>query len=106
MSENASTNPELVYAEWNKVGKAVEEAARLYVRETTAYLEWSQNLQREIMEQAWRSARLLSKVGEDQVAFWSRLRQSMPAPGTIPNGTETIQGMVRQIVEEPVPDKE
>ncbi len=106
MSGNASTNPELVYAEWSKVGKAVEEAARLYIRETAAYLEWSQNLQREVVEQAWRSTRLLSKVGEEQLAFWARLRQSMPAPGTVPNGTETIQGMVRQVVEEAVPDKE
>jgi hypothetical protein len=105
MSENASTNPEQIYAEWSKVGEAVQAAARLYLRETAAYLDWGQNLQREILEQAWRSARLLSQVGEERLAFWARLRQSMPAPGTVPNGTETIQGMVRQIVEETVPEK-
>lgn len=106
MSGNASTNPEQIYAEWSKVGEALEEAARLYIRETAAYLDWGQNLQREILEQAWRSARLLSQVGDERLAFWARLSQSMPAPGTVPNGTETIQGMVRQIVEETVPSKE
>jgi hypothetical protein len=106
MSGNASTNPEQIYADWSKVGKALEEAARLSIRETAAYLDWGQNLQREILEQAWRSAQLLSQVGEERMAFWARLSQSMPAPGTVPNGTETIQGMVRQIVEETVPQKE
>jgi hypothetical protein len=30
----------------------------------------------------------------------------MPAPGTVPNGTETIQGMVSEIVKEAVPEQE
>jgi hypothetical protein len=106
MSSNESTKPEQIYAEWSKVGHAVGEAARLSIRETAAYLDWGQNLQREITEQAWQSARLLSRISEERLAFWARLWQSMPAPGTVPNGTETIQGMVRQIVEEAVPDKE
>jgi hypothetical protein len=106
MSSTASTSPEQIYAEWTRVGKAVEAAARLYVRETAAYLDWGQNLQRELLEQGWRSARLLSQLGEERLAFWVRLRQRMPAPGAVPNGTETIQGMVRQIVEETVPEKE
>jgi hypothetical protein len=106
MSENAPMNPELVYAEWSKVGTAVGEAARLYLREAAAYLDWSQNLQREVIDQTWRSARLLSQVGEEQLAFWAGLRQRMPALGAIPNGTETIRGMVNQIVKEAVPDQE
>jgi hypothetical protein len=106
MSENASTNPELAYAEWTKVATAVGEAARLYLHETAAYLDWGQYLQREVIEQAWRSARLFSQVGEEQLAFWARLRQNMPAPGTVPNGTETIQGMVSEIVKEAVPEQE
>jgi hypothetical protein len=106
MSGNATPNPELVYDEWSQVGTAVGEAARLYIRETAAYLDWGQNLQREVIDQGWRTARLLSQIGEEQLAFWARLRQRMPAPGAVPDGTETIGGMVREIVKETAPETE
>jgi hypothetical protein len=98
MNTNVRETREPTYDAWNQVQTAFEEANRLYLREMTAYLDWTQNLQKEILEQAWSTAQIFSRAGDESLAFWNRVRQSIPAPGAVPKGTATISGMVHEIV--------
>ena len=85
---------------WPKVEEAVARASDLYVRELTDTLDWAQGMQREMLEQSLLTARAMARFGEQQLAFWARLRESVPLPGGLPKGTETVQGMVRAVVRE------
>ncbi len=97
MSESRAKN---TTEAWKNVGEAVNRAAGLYLDELTAYLDWARDLQREVLEQSLRTAERLSRLREKQLAFLVRLRESMPAMGTIPKGTETVVGMVDAVVRE------
>jgi hypothetical protein len=94
------TNLADVQESWNRIGDAVNRASELYLKELSAYLGWARNLQREVLEQTLTTARELSRVGERQLAFAARLRDSIPVPGAVPKGTETIAGMVEGVVSE------
>ena len=83
---------------WRNVGQAVNRAAELYLNELTLYLDWARDLEREILEQSLWTTQRLSRLEEKQLAFLVRLRESVPAVGTMPKGTETVVGMVDAVV--------
>ncbi len=85
---------------WTGVGEAVTHASALYVKELSAYLNWAQDFQRELLEQSIITTREISRFGEKQLAFLARIRESVPAFGIVPKGTETVAGMVEAIVRE------
>lgn len=100
MSESNRDYPHEANEAWKNVSEAVGRAAQLYVDELTAYLDWARDLQREILEQSLRTTQGFSRWEEKQLAFLARLRESIPAMGTMPNGTETVVGMVDAVVRE------
>ncbi len=85
---------------WRSVGEAVGRAAQLYLDELTMYLDWGRNLEREILDQSLRTTQSLSRLQAKQLAFLVRLRESVPAIGAMPKGTETVVGMVDAVVRE------
>ncbi len=97
-----TTLPDLsrVNEAWGRVGDAVNHASELYLKELTAYMTWTRNVQREILGQALSTTQELSRMGERQLAFLVRLRENTPVPGAVPKGTETITGMVEGVVKE------
>ena len=94
---NQSQGSELSEA-WNRAGESVNRAAELYLKELADYLNWARDLQREILEQNLATTRKFSQWSEAQLAFLARLRESIPAIGTVPKGTETVAGMVDAVV--------
>jgi hypothetical protein len=108
MSENTANtltsrylpNLPVVSDSWNRVGEAVGRATELYLKELTAYLDWARNVQREVLNQSLATSQELSRLGERQLALAARLRESLPFPGAVPTGTETIAGMVEEVVKE------
>jgi hypothetical protein len=85
---------------WTDVGMAVTQASELYVKELSAYLNWAHGFQREVLEQSITVTQEISRFGARQLAFLARIRESVPAYGTVPKGTETVAGMVEAIVQE------
>jgi hypothetical protein len=69
---------------WDEVGKAVNEATEIYVKELGTYLDWVQNVRKEFFEQAVSTAQELSRIGENQWAFWNRMQKSLSVYGGIP----------------------
>jgi hypothetical protein len=88
---------------WTGVGEAVNRATELYVKELSAYLNWAHGFQREVLEQSITVTQEVSRFGARQLAFLARIRESVPAYGTVPKGTETVAGMVEAIVQETSP---
>ncbi len=88
---------------WTKVGEAVDHATELYLKELAAYLDWARDFQRELLSQSALTAHSVSRFGEKQLAFAARLREGVPAYGSVPKGTETVAGMVKAIVQEAEP---
>jgi hypothetical protein len=88
---------------WTEVGEAVNQATELYVKELSAYLNWAHGFQREVLEQSITVTQEMSRFGARQLAFLARIRESVPAFGTVPKGTETVAGMVEAIVQETEP---
>jgi hypothetical protein len=88
---------------WTDVGEAVTHASELYVKELSAYLNWAHGFQREVLEQSITVTQEVSRFGARQLAFLARIRESVPAYGTVPKGTETVAGMVEAIVQETEP---
>ena len=76
------------------------QASELYVKELSAYLNWAHGFQREVLEQSITVTQEISRFGARQLAFLARIRESVPAYGTVPKGTETVAGMVEAIVQE------
>ncbi|MGA8542478.1 MAG: hypothetical protein WB947_02910 [Thermoplasmata archaeon] len=99
-SENYVTN---VNEAWAEVGEAVAQATGLYMNELSAYLDWAQDFQREILEQSLLTTRGIARFGEKQRAFFARIRDSVPMYGNVPKGTETVAGMVEAVVREAEP---
>jgi hypothetical protein len=100
MSESSSSRQREVNDAWMKVGEAVSRANDLYLKELAEYVDWSRNVQREILEHNIVVAEQFMRFGERQLAFFARMRENMPAPGTVPKGTETVVGMVDAVVRE------
>jgi hypothetical protein len=104
MNENSSTNYVTnARAAWTKVGEAVDHATELYLTELSSYLDWARDFQRELLAQSVITAQEISRFGEKQLAFVARIRESVPAVGIVPKGTETVAGMVEAIVQETEP---
>jgi hypothetical protein len=80
MSENKANRNE-VYDAWDQVGKAVNEATELYLKELGTYLGWVQNAQKEMLEQTVAASQQLTKIGEAQYAFFTQLQKSFPLFG-------------------------
>ncbi len=99
MNESNSSSY-LTNAAWTEVGEAVNRATELYVKELSAYLDWTRDFQRELLEQSVVTSQAISRFGEKQLAFLARIRESVPAFGVVPKGTETVAGMVKAIVQE------
>jgi hypothetical protein len=100
MSESNSSRVREVNDAWMKVGDAVNRATGLYLKELAEYVNWSRNVQREILEQNIVVAEQFMRFGERQLAFFARMHENMPAIGTVPKGTETVVGMVDAVVRE------
>lgn len=102
MSEHPNGNGEWTRLNdaWMRVGEAVGRTSQLYLKELAAYLDWAQSLQREVLDESIVVTQKLVRLGERQLAFWARLRDSVPAYGSVPKGTETVQGMVQAVVRE------
>lgn len=101
MSENTKTINESVETgmnAWRNVGEVVARANSLGAREFEAYLNWAKNVQRDFLEYTWFTFRQVTKLQEDQLALFQRIRETTPVLGTTPKGTETIAGMVDEIV--------
>jgi hypothetical protein len=90
-------------AAWSEVGEALNHATELYLKELSAYLNWARDFQRELLEESIASTQAISRFGEKQLAFLARIRESVPAFGIVPKGTETVTGMVEAIVQETGP---
>jgi|HubBroStandDraft_1064217.scaffolds.fasta_scaffold06831_5 hypothetical protein len=104
MNESNSSQYETnVNKAWTDVGTAVNQATELYVKELSAYLNWAHGLQREVLEQSINVTQEISRLGARQLAFLARIRESVPAYGTVPKGTETVAGMVEAIIHETEP---
>jgi hypothetical protein len=104
MSENSSTSYVTnANAAWTKVGDAVDHATELYMKELSSYLNWARDFQRELLAQSFITAQQISRFGEKQLAFMARIRESVPAVGIVPKGTETVAGMVDAVVQETEP---
>ena len=99
---SASSSPELnnVNDAWTRVGEAVNRATDLYLEELTAYLDWAHDLQHEFLEQSLVTTQRFSRLGEKQLAFFARMRENLPTPGTVPKGKKTVVGMVEAVVDE------
>jgi len=69
---------------WDQVGKAVNEATELYLKELETYLEWVQNVRKEAFDQAVATTQELSRIGESQWAFLNRMQRSFSLFGGIP----------------------
>lgn len=100
MNASNSTSLRDVNEAWMKVGESVNHAAELYLNELSEYLNLAHDLQREILEQSLLTTEKVSRFGEKQMAFFARLRESIPAMGAVPKGTETVVGMVDRVVQE------
>jgi hypothetical protein len=88
MNENKADKGD-VNETWDRVGKAVNEATDLYLKEVEAYLGWLQTARREMLEQTLAASQQLSRIGEAQFAFLGRMQRSFPFFGFVPTGTET-----------------
>jgi hypothetical protein len=77
MSESKGERNEM-YDAWDQVGKAMNEATELYLKEFGVYLGWVQNAQKEVLEQTIATGQQLAKIGEAQYAFLAQLQKSYP----------------------------
>lgn len=88
MNENKSDKNEASEA-WDQVSKAMNEATKLYLQELETYLEWAGSVRRTMLEQAMTAREQFARMGETQLAFLTRLQQSIPSFGMIPFWTPT-----------------
>jgi hypothetical protein len=77
MSENKASRNEMTEA-WDQVGKAVNEATEVYLKELGAYLGWVQNVRKEMLEQTITASQQLSKIGEAQFTFLTQIQKNLP----------------------------
>jgi hypothetical protein len=79
---------------WAEVGKAFSGASELYLKEFEAYLEWVQNVRKEVLEQTVAATQQFARFGEDQWAFMNRLQRNFAVFGGVPtwSGGPTTPG--------------
>lgn len=73
---------------WEQVGKAVNQATELYLKELEVYLDWVQNVRKEVLEQTLATGEQLSRMGEAQYAFLAQMQRNLPLFGWGPKWTE------------------
>ena len=73
---------------WNNVGKVVNQATELYLKELEAYLDWMKNFRHDLLEQTLATGQQLSRIGEEQYAYFTKLQRDVPLWGWIPKWTE------------------
>jgi hypothetical protein len=73
---------------WDQIGKAVNQATELYLKELEVYLDWVQNVRKEMFEQTLATGQQLSKIGEAQYAFLAQMQRNLPLFGWMPKMTE------------------
>lgn len=100
MNENVSEKVDASVNAWNGVGEAVNKASDRFVQELGAYLDWTSNLQKDILEYYWFGVRQFTRASGEQFAFLQRVATAVPTWGQVPKGTETISGMVNRVVNE------
>ncbi len=100
MSETVQEQLGQTTAAWKEVGEAVSKASDLYLQELEAYLDWTKNVQKDLLEYYWFGLRQVTRAGEEQVALFQRLGATLPNWWKVPTGTETISGMVGNIVKQ------
>ena len=65
----------------------------------SAYLNWAQGIQREVLERSVVATREMSQFGERQLAFLARMRENLPLWGNFPKAT--VMGKNASRTEEP-----
>jgi hypothetical protein len=100
MNENIREKIDANVSAWKETGDQMSRASALYLMEMRAYMEWSKNFQKEVMDYYWAGMRLMTNVGRETTAFVQRIYETTPSWGQVPKGTETISGMVNNIVKE------
>jgi len=83
MNENKADRNEM-YEAWDQVGKSVNEATELYVKELETYMAWAQNVRREVLDQTYAMGRQFTRMGEAQFAFLARMPRNFPLFGMVP----------------------
>jgi hypothetical protein len=73
---------------WDQVGKAVNQATELYLKELEAYLDWAQTVRKEMLEQTLITGQQLARMGEAQYAYFTQMQKNLPLFGWIPKWTE------------------
>jgi hypothetical protein len=82
MSENKGSRNEVNEA-WDQVGKTMNEATELYLKELGMYLGRVQDAQKEMLEQTMAASQQLSKIGEAQFTFLTQLQKNFPFFGMV-----------------------
>jgi hypothetical protein len=100
MNENIRERIDANVNAWKGANDQMSKASMLYLREMQAYMDWARNFQKEVMDYYWAGMRLMTNVGRETSAFVQRIYETAPSFGQIPKGTETISGMVDNIVKQ------
>jgi len=87
MNENKGDRNEVNEA-WDQVGKAVNQATELYLKQLGAYLGWAQNARKELLEQTIVATEQLSRIGEAQFALLARMQRNFPLFSAVPKWTD------------------
>jgi len=69
---------------WDQVGKAMNDATELYMKQLGDYLGWMQNVRKEMLEHTFATNRQLWRMGEAQLAFYARMRPNFPFLAAMP----------------------
>jgi hypothetical protein len=75
---------------WDQVGKMVNEATELYLKELRTYLDWGQAARKGFLEQTLTAAQQLSRIGEAQYSFLTKMQEDMPDYGKLFKWTEAM----------------
>ncbi len=100
MSEETSQNQSIAVSlnAWKEVEDTLSRASAVGAQDFEAYLNWTRNLQKEFLEYYWYGYHQVTKAAEEQLNLYLRVAGTFPLFGLPPKGTETISGMVNEIV--------
>jgi len=88
MNENKEVRNDMNEA-WDQVGKAVNDATELYLKELETYMTWATNVRREVLDQTIAMGRQMSRMGEAQFAFLARMPRTTSLFGVVPPWTSS-----------------
>ena len=102
MSEESNQNQSIAASmnAWKDVEETMSRASNIGAQDLEAYLNLTRNLQKEFLEYSWYSYHQITKAAEEQLNLYLRVASNLPLFGLPPKGTETITGMVKEIVSE------